>query len=84
MIDHNNAFDPAFDRETFLHEHALRRFLAAAGPTVADAFAVRVRKVVTEILLDEIWSEMPAEWTEAGGEALPLETMKGVLLRGDF
>ena len=34
--------------------------------------------------LDEVWSEMPAEWTEAGGEALPLETMKGVLLGRAF
>ena len=76
--------DPAFDRETFLHEHALRRFLAAAGPTVADAFAARVRQVVTESLLDEIWSEMPAEWTETGCETLPLETMKGVLLGREF
>ena len=84
VIDHNNAFDPAFDRETFIREHALRRFLAAAGQTVADAFAVRVRQVVTERLLDEIWSEMPAEWTETGSEILSLETMKGVLLRRDF
>ena len=44
----------------------------------------RLPQLVTEKFLDEIWSEMPAEWTEAGGEALPLETMKGVLLRGDF
>lgn len=45
---------------------------------------VRVRQVVTEILLDEIWSEMPVEWTETGSETLPLETMKGILLRREF
>ena len=84
VIDHNNAFDPAFDRETFLREHALRRFRAEADSPVADTFRVRVRQCVTEKFLDEIWSEMPAEWTEAGGEALPLETMKGVLLGRDF
>ena len=84
MIDHNNAFDLAFDRETFLREHALRRFRAAADPSVAAAFAEQVRQVVTEKFLDEVWSEMPTEWTEIGSETLSLGTMKGVLLREAF
>ena len=84
VIDHNNAFDPAFDREVFLREHALRRFRADADPTVVAAFVAHVHRVVTERFLDEIWSEMPAEWTETGGEALPLETIKDVLLREDL
>lgn len=84
MIDHNNAFDPAFDREAFLREHALRRFRAAADPTDVAAFVAQVRQVVTEDFVDEIWSEMPEEWTGIGCEVLPLETVKGVLLREDF
>ena len=80
VIDHNNAFDPAFDREVFLREHALRRFRGAADPSVAVAFADQVRQVVTERFLDEVWSEMPTEWTEVGSETLSLETVKGVLL----
>ena len=84
VIDHNNAFDPAFDRETFLREHALRRFRAEADPSVLTAFASQVRQVVTDDFLDEVWSEMPAEWTEAGCEVLSLDEMKGVLLGGAF
>ena len=36
----------------------------------------RLPQLVTERFLDEVWSEMPVEWTEAGGEALPLETSR--------
>ena len=84
VIDHNNAFDPAFDRESFLREHALRRFRAAVDPSIVAAFAAQVRQVVTEKFLDEVWSEMPAEWTEIGSETLSLETMKDILLREAF
>ena len=84
VIDHNNAFDPAFDRETFLCEHALRRFRSAAGSATVAAFAGQVRQVVTDEFVDEVWSEMPTEWTETGCAALPLETVKGILLREAF
>lgn len=84
MIDHNNAFDPAFDREAFLREHALRRVAAAGGGALAADFAAEVREVVTERFLDEVWAEMPVAWTEAGCEMLTLEDVKGVLLREDF
>ena len=84
VIDHNNAFDPAFDREEFLREHVLRRFRTAADRKVVDAFAAQVRQIVTEGFVDEVWSEMPAAWTEAGCEMLTLEIAKGVLLREDF
>ena len=84
VIDHNNAFDPAFDRESFLREHALRRFAAAGGLSLAAEFAAEVHEVVTERFLDEVWTEMPVTWTEAGCEMLTLEIVKGVLLREDF
>ena len=84
VIDHNNAFDPAFDRETFLHEHALRRFRTEADPSSVAAFAELIRRVVTEDFIDEVWSEMPVEWTESGRDVLPPETVKGVLLREAF
>ena len=81
VIDHNNAFDPAFDREEFLREHVLRRFRTAADRKVVDAFAAQVRQIVTEGFVDEVWSEMPVEWTEGGCETLTLEVVKRVLLR---
>ena len=84
VIDHNNAFDPAFDRETFLREHALRRFRSAAGSAAVAAFAGQVRQVVTDEFIDEVWSEMPTEWTEVGSETLSLVTVKDVLLREAF
>ena len=84
VIDHNNAFDLAFDRETFRREHALRRFRTQVAPSAVDAFVRQARQVVTEACLDCVWSEMPTEWTEIGCEALPFETVKGVLLREEF
>ena len=49
-----------------------------------DEKGVLARQVVTEAFLDCVWSEMPTEWTEIGCEALPFETVKGVLLREEF
>ena len=40
--------------------------------------------VVTEGFLDEVWSEMPTEWTEVGSETLSLVTVKDVLLGEAF
>lgn len=84
VIDHNNAFDAAFDRTTFMREHVLRRFRSEANPLVVDTFAGQVRQVVTEGFLEAVWSEMPLQWTEAGCETLTLEIVKGVLLREMF
>ena len=84
VIDHNNAFDSAFDREVFLREHALRRFRVAADPSVVAAFADQVGRIVTDEFLDAVWSEMPDEWTDVGSETLSLETVKGILLREAF
>ena len=84
VIDHNNAFDPAFDREVFLGEHVLRRFRQGAVRTLVEAFFARVRQQITEGFIDEVWSEMPIEWTEAGCETLTLETVKRVLMREVF
>ena len=81
VIDHNNAFDPEFDREAFLCEHVLRRFRQGAAPSLVEAFSVQVRQQITESFIDEVWSEMPLEWTEAGCEALTPEIVKRVLLR---
>lgn len=53
-------------------------------PSIVAAFAAQVRQVVTEKFLDEVWSEMPVEWTEIGSETLSLETTKDILLREAF
>lgn len=81
IIDHNNAFDPGFDPDVFAREHVLRRFRAAADAELVAEFRELVRKTVTEALLDEIWSEMPAEWTDVGEGVLPLDRVKGILLK---
>ena len=82
VIDHNNAFDPAFDPVVFANEHALRRFRAACSPETLDTIRIQMRDVVTEAFLDEIWSEMPQAWTGPGSEILPLDLVKDILLRG--
>lgn len=81
IIDHNNAFDPGFDPDVFAREHVLRRFRAAADAELVAEFRELVRKTVTEALLDEIWSEMPAEWTDVGEGVLSLDRVKGILLK---
>ena len=83
VIDHNNAFDPSFESESFAREHVLRRFRAAVGPDVVAAFVRDVRAHVTERFVDEVWSEMPSVWTQDGG-GLSCERIKRILLREDF
>lgn len=82
VIDHNNAFDPSFDREAFRREHVLRSFRDAADGSVVRAFLAEVRQSVTEAFLGEVWSEMPLQWTEAGCEALTLDSVKRAVLEG--
>lgn len=60
----------------------MRRFRAALPAEKVAAFADEVRRVVSEEFLDEVWTEMPAAWTEPGGEVLPLERVKSILLEG--
>ena len=82
VIDHNNAFDPSFEPVSFFREHALRRFRTDAASEAVEAFAAEARTVLTEAFLDEVWTEMPAEWTESGGAILSLDEIKGVLAKG--
>lgn len=82
VIDHNNAFDPAFDAAVFAREHVLRAFREAADTKVIDDFKSKVREVVTEKFLDEIWSQMPREWTDVGEEVLPYGLVKTILMEG--
>ena len=82
VIDHNNAFDPAFDSAVFSREHALRRFREAAKTKSVEAFKVEMRTVITDAFLNEVWTEMPTEWTESGGVNLSLDGVKDVLAKG--
>ena len=60
------------------------QLVTEANPSSVAAFAELIRRVVTEDFIDEVWSEMPVEWTESGRDVLPPETVKGVLLREAF
>lgn len=81
VIDHNNAFDPTFEPKAFAHSHILRRFREEAAAETLQAFERQLGEVVTERFLDEAWSEMPDAWTDMGGDVLPLDAIKDVLLR---
>ena len=82
VIDHNNAFDPLFQQEAFSREHVLRRFRANATAETVDALKAEMRAVLTETFVDEVWTEMPAEWTESGGGILSPDEIKGILAKG--
>lgn len=80
IIDHNNAFDPAFDAEVFAREHALRRFCSDAEQSVIAEFKAKMRETINEKLLENIWSQMPNAWTDLGEAVLPYERVKSILM----
>jgi len=82
VIDHNNAFDWAFDQVAFMREHALSPLVSEIVRRESAAFECECREVVTEQFLDEVWSEMPGEWTDVGESVLSLERIKDFLLGG--
>lgn len=79
VIDHNNAFDPGFDRAVFSGEHILRGYVGEYSP---DAVADQVGGLVRHGFLDEVWHEMPEAWIDVGEMVLPLETIRGIILEG--
>ena len=79
IIDHNNAFDPAFVPDVFASEHILRRFYEAGDDAVKSEFRGRIRERITAAFIDEVWSEMPSEWTDVGAELLSPEAIKSVI-----
>lgn len=79
VIDHNNAFDPGFDSETFGRTHVLRGAFAAADPRELECFRDRIHATVTVDFLESAWSEMPEAWTGVGREVLSLESVLKML-----
>ncbi len=60
MIDHDNAFDAAFDAPAFREFHALRAHRSAWQPARREEMTVWLEGGWA--LLDGIWSELPEEW----------------------
>ncbi len=82
IIDHNNAFDDAFNESEFSKEHILRGCRDSIPADEARAFALRMADLASGRFLDDVWSEMPYEWTDAGGDILPLSRIKRILQEG--
>jgi len=79
IIDHNNAFDPAFDRNAFSDEHILRHFRDAISTDEIRAFQARVGTLVQSSFLERAWNDMPDEWAEVGESVLSLETIDCII-----
>ena len=79
IIDHNNAFDPAFDLEAFAGEHILREYYQQCDESERRAFREKVTERITAAFIDEVWSEMPDEWTDVGAELIPPDKIKAIL-----
>ena len=79
IIDHNNAFDPDFDAAAFAEEHILREYYRKCDMEVRSAFRTTVAERINGRFIDEVWSEMPEEWTELGSDLIPPEKIKAVL-----
>lgn len=79
IIDHNNAFDPEFTTSEFADEHILREFQDAMTHDEKSVFVRSVEELANGPFLEEVWGEMPCEWTDAGSEILPLAYIRDVL-----
>jgi hypothetical protein len=60
MIDHDNAFDTAFNPAAFWELHALRDHLTAWSPEARPGMTSWLASGLAR--LDEIWAELPEEW----------------------
>ena len=79
IIDHNLAFNPAFDDKTFLEEHVFRgAFLSLAPEERANLVEGIFQKVAT-FDLDAVWNEMPDPWTVEIDTGLTLDDVRGIL-----
>jgi hypothetical protein len=82
IIDHNNAFYSNFSVSRFLSEHILREFRDALSVMEREDFRRSVVELANGAFLDEVWGEMPEEWTDAAEESLPLPRIKAILQEG--
>ena len=82
IIDHNNAFDPAFDATAFADEHILRGYRDAIPSDEVHALRARVRDLARGEFLECTWNEMPDGWVDVGETVLPIDSIRRVLLEG--
>jgi len=79
IIDHNNAFDPSFDRNAFAEEHILRPFRNAISTDELRSFQARVGSLAQSSFLECAWNEMPDAWAEVGETVLSLDTINSII-----
>ena len=82
IIDHNNAFDPAFDKTAFANEHILRGFRDELSSEEVAAFQKRIRNLIQGDFLENAWDEMPSAWAEAGEDVLSLDSIRNMTSEG--
>jgi len=78
-IDHNNAFDPAFDPREFARTHILRDSFVSVSNRDKKEFEDLVRGTITADFLASAWSEMPDAWTDAGSDVFSFESILSIL-----
>ena len=78
IIDHNNAFDPAFDKTAFANEHILRGFRDVISMEEIAAFQNRIRGLILGDFLECAWNEMPSVWAEVGEDVLSIDFIRNV------
>lgn len=79
IIDHNLAFDPAFDDKTFLEGHIFRGAFRSLAPEERANLVEDVFQKVATFDLDAVWNEMPDPWTDEIGTGLTLDDVRGIL-----
>ena len=80
IIDHNNAFDPEFEKCVFENEHILRGYRDSVSADEVHAIKEKVCGLAQGKFLENAWSEMPDPWIEVCETELPLDLIRNVLL----
>lgn len=79
LIDHNSAFDPAYDEKSFLENHVFRSAYLALSPEERFKLAEDIHHTISTFDLDAIWNEMPEAWTDEIETGLTLDNVRSIL-----
>lgn len=80
IIDHNNSFDPGFDKVVFANEHILRGYRDAISTAEIHVIKEKIRELSQGAFLENAWNAMPDSWIEVCETVLPLDAIRNAIL----
>ncbi len=79
VIDHNNAFDPAFDEKSFFENHVFRKAYLALSPKERSDLTEDIHHKISAFDLEAVWNEMPEAWTAEIETGLTMDNVRSIL-----